>query len=308
MGLFGKDRAGTFKATDGTGRHFTWTIKKFSDYVPGMTLDSDNVTCFSKTKFHLHMSLGSNGDVGLYIHYKKPPIPKYSYFFENSKKEVLRQHTAHTIPTESERCGHWNVCSHSDMKSFLGEEDTLFVHFTFDDDNIVVKRIAEKNMLSVMWTVPNLNEQNLNPFSSQGFFIDSTLLVARLDIKRNNGDAMAKFDPADVNTYILFLFCRKGKVPPHSVDLIDASGNSYYRAERNEDGTALTVMVDSKLVQKNIAKSGILFVKFEFFSGGNPLESLGMGGAGPSQGGAAGDEGRTVEVGEKKELYNVMDD
>ena len=94
-------------------------------------------------------------------------------------------------------------------------------------------------------------------------------------------------------------------MPPHSVDLIDSSGNSYYRAERNQDGTALTVMVDSKLVQKNIAKSGILFVKFEFFSGGNPLESLGMGGGLPPP--SAG-EGRTVEVGDKKELYNVMDD
>ncbi|KPA77196.1 hypothetical protein ABB37_07111 [Leptomonas pyrrhocoris] len=305
MGLFGKDRAGTFKATDGSGRRFTWTVKKFSDYEPGMTLDSDNVTCFSKTKFHLHMSLGSSGDVGVYIHYKKPPIPKYSYYFENSKKQVLRQHTAHTIPTDSERCGHWNVCNHNDMKDFLGEEDTLYVHFAFDDDNIVVKRMPEKNTLSVMWTIPNLNEQNVNPFSSQGFFIDSTLLVARIDVKRSNADTMAKCDPADINTYIIFLFCRKGKVPPHSVDLIDASGNSYFRAERNEDGTAQTVMVDSQLVQTNTAKSGILFVKFEFFSGGNPLESLGMGGGAPAP---SGGEDRTVELGSKKEAYNVMDD
>ncbi|KPI84534.1 hypothetical protein ABL78_6419 [Leptomonas seymouri] len=304
MGLFGKDRAGSFKPTDGTGRHFTWTIKNFSSYEPGTTLDSDNVTCFSKAKFHLHMSLGSSGDIGLYIHYKKPQIPKYSYYFENAKQEVMRQHTAHTIPAESERCGHWNVCGHDDMKNFLGEEDILHVHLTFDDDSIVVKRIVEKNTLSVMWTIPNLSQQNLNPYSSQGFFIDSTLLVSRLDIKRNSTNAMAKFDPADVHSYIIFLFCRKGKVPPHSIDLIDASGNSYYRAEPNTDGNALTIMVDSKIVQKNIAKSDTLFVKMEFFSGGNPLESFGLGGALPQGDG----EGRTVEIGEKRETYNVMDD
>lgn len=308
MGLFGKERTGTFKAVDGSGRRFAWTIKDFTTYAPGTTLDSDNVNCFTKVKFHMHMSLGANGDVGLYIHYKKPPIPKYSYYFENSKKEVMRQHTAHTIPEGSERCGHWNVCSYNDMKEFLGSDDTLVVQFVFDDDSLVVKRVAEKNTISVMWTIPNLETQNLSPYSSRGFFIDNTLLVARLDVKRNSADAMARYTYDDVHTLIVFLFCRKGKIPPHSVELVDASGTPYHCVERNEEGTALTVMVDRKLLDANIANDGILFVKITFFAGGNPLETLNaLSGAGGEQAGSA-DGGRTVEVGEKKELYNVMDD
>ncbi|KAK7195979.1 hypothetical protein NESM_000531200 [Novymonas esmeraldas] len=313
MGLFGKDRTGTFKATDGTGRHFTWTIRQFASHDAGTTLDSENVSCFTKVKFHLHMSLGTNGDIGLYVHYKKPPIPKYSYYFENTKGEIMRQHTAHTIPDDSERCGHWNVCSREDMRGFLGEEDTLFVRFVFDDDTLVVKRVADKNMTSVMWTIPNVETQNLNPYSSRGFFIDNVLLVARLDSKRETSTVMATAKHDDISSYILFLFCRKGKIPPHSIEFVDASGVSYHRVEKNEDGSVLTVLVDRQVVQQHTANEGILFVKINFYTGGNPLEALNAlsglaGGDGAEKGSSASGGGRTVELGEKKELYNVMDD
>lgn len=312
MGLFGKDRVGTFKATDGSGRHFAWTIPKFSSYTAGKTLDAENVSCFTKTKFHLHMSLGNSGNIGVYIHYKKPPIPKYSYYFENTKGEVMRQHTAHTIPAESERCGHWNVCNLADMPDFLGAEDTLVIRLSFDDDTIVVKRVPEQNTISVLWTVPALLSQYLSPFSSAGFFIDSTLLVMRLDNKRHNPDAIAKYDPADIHTLILFLFSRKGKIPPHSIELVDASGKSYYKAEQREDGAALTAMVEKSVVDQHVAKDGVFFVQINFHTGGNPLEALNtlsaMNNSTTAAAGEAGEQPQTVAIGEKREVYNVMDD
>ncbi|KAG5509375.1 hypothetical protein JKF63_06685 [Porcisia hertigi] len=318
MGLFGKERVGLFKAADNSGRRFTWTIQSFSSHRAGATLDSENVTSFAKVKFHFHMSFGKSGDIGLYIHYKKPPIPKYSYYFQNSKQEVMRQHTAHTIPEDSERCGHWNVCSHRDMKEFLGEDDTLFVQLVFDDDSIVLNRISESGS-SALWAIPNLGTQNLNPYSSSGFYVDGTLLVARLDVKRSGGDTVTTYNYGDVHTFIIFLFCRKGIIPPHSVELVDASGNPYYRVEESDDGSALTVMVDRAVIHENVARDGgTLFVKLLFRTSGNPLEALNaLGHLSSSSGGGGGGEreqvtslngGRRGEGSDRKLLYNVMDD
>ncbi|AYU77284.1 hypothetical protein LdCL_140009200 [Leishmania donovani] len=310
MGLLGKERAGSFKATDTSGRHFLWTIDKFSQYTLGVTLDSDNVTCFTKVKFHLHMALGASGAVGIYIHYKKPPIPKYSYYLTNSKCEEMRQHTAYTIPEDSERCGHWNVCSHGDLKEFLGEDDKLLVHFCFDDDTLVVNQLGQSN-ISVTWSIPKLETQNLCPYSSRGFFVGDTLLVARLDVKQKDGHTGRKYSYEDVVTYIIFVFCRKGNVPPHSIELVDSAGNAYHRLERNGDQSGLTALVDRSVVEKNIENTGALLVRINFCVGKNPLDLLNMlSGLGSAEGERKGStsNGRTVEVGNKRELYNVMDD
>lgn len=315
MGLFGKKRTGTLKATDSTGRHFTWVLPDFGKYQAGDTLNSDNVTCHTKTKFHFHISFGTGGDIGVYIHYKNPPIPKYSYYFENSKGEVMRQHTAHTIPAETERCGHWNVCNHRDMMSFLKEDSQLTIHFTFDDDNLVMKRVPEDNLISVMWKIPNLRSKNLSPYSSSGFFVNDTLLVARLDVKRKSADAVAKWDPNDIQTFIFFLFCRKGRIPAHSIELLDASGNSYMKVEKNEDGTAQTLMVEKDVIDQHLDADGVLFVKINLFTGGNPLDALNaLRGPGEAAGEAQEKDSeaeltqRQVRVGEKQEMYDVMDD
>lgn len=308
MFLF-KKRTGTLKPTDNSGRRFLWTIPEFTKVKHGTTLDSENVMCFTKVKFHFHMVLNESGDVGLYIHYKAPPIPKYSYHFTNAKNEVMRQHTAHTIPAETERCGHWNVCNHNDMVSFLGDDDTLYVRFVFDDDTITIKRISEENLTSVLWTVPSLHTQYLNPFTSQGFQIDKALLVVRLDVRRGGIAAYNPWNHKDVSEYIFFLFCRKGDVPAHTIELLDGNGTTFMKSEKKEDGTSQTLMVERAKLDKHLSADKTLFVKVDFSTGGNPLEALNLLGAnGATNGNAAGGERKTAPVGEKKVLYDVMDD
>ncbi|EPY20358.1 hypothetical protein STCU_09032 [Strigomonas culicis] len=313
MGLF-KKRTGTLNATDESGRHFLWTIPKFTSFAAGATLDSENVACFNGAKFHFHMQVGTTGDIGLYIHYKKPPIPKYSYYFQNSKNEIMRQHTAHSIPENTERCGHWNVCTHRDMISFLGEENpTLRIYFAFDEDTLTVKRLPGENIISVLWTIPHVMSHNINPYSSRGYVVDYTLLVNRLDVKRRTPSPIAPWDVNDVTTVILFLFSRKGKIPPHSIELLTEAGEPYYTAPKKDDGTATTLMVDKDLVVANLGADGSLIVRVNLHTGGNPLEALaalsGLGGAAPAEGAAAAGGGqRTRWRWGERELYNVMDD
>ncbi|CAG9571222.1 conserved hypothetical protein [Leishmania major strain Friedlin] len=300
MGLLGKERAGSFKATDNSGRRFLWTIDNFSQFPLDITLDSDNVTCFTKVKFHLHLTLRPCGAVGIYIHYKKPPIPKYSYYLTNSKCEGTRQHTAHSLPDGAERCGHWNVCSHTDVKEFLGEDDKLLVHFCFDDDTLVVNQLGQSD-ISVTWSIPKLKMQNLCPYSSRGFFVGDALLVARLDIKPKDGHTGLKCAQNNVATYIIFVFCRKGNVPPHSIELVDSSGNAYFQVAKNEDEPALTALVDRSVVEKNVGSAGSLLIRINFSTSGNPLDLLNtLNGLGSTEGerkGSTGD-GRSVELDE----------
>ncbi|KAG5505087.1 hypothetical protein JIQ42_04273 [Leishmania sp. Namibia] len=309
MGLFKKVRAGSFEATDDSGRHFLWTIPHFSSYEMGSTLDSDNVMCVFKVKFHLHMNLSSDGAIGLYIHYKKPPIPKYSYYFMNTKEAMMRQQTAHTIPTDSERCGHWNVCTYQDMQNFLGTDDTLLVHFILDNDSLLVERLVDKNAVSVTWKIPNLETQNLSPYSSPGFLVDNLALVVRLDTKRGTAGTMAKYCHDDVVSYVIFLFCRKGKTPPHSIELLDAFGSPYHRVE-STDGSTVAAVVDRLLVSQKVLSSGSLCIRLSFFAGGNPLKSLNAPGDLASNTAMQPPEesNHTVEIGDKKDVYNVVDD
>ncbi|CBZ32700.1 hypothetical protein, conserved [Leishmania donovani] len=310
MGLLGKERAGSFKATDTSGRHFLWTIDKFSQYTLGVTLDSDNVTCFTKVKFHLHMALGASGAVGIYIHYKKPPIPKYSYYLTNSKCEGTRQHTAHSLPDGTERCGHWNVCSHGDLKEFLGEDDTLLVHFCFDDDTLVVNQLGQSN-ISVTWSIPKLETQNLCPYSSRSFFVGDTVLIAQIDAKQKDGHTGRKYSYEDVVTYIIFVFCRKGNMPPHSIELVDSAGNAYFQLSKKEDESGLTALVDRSVVEKNIENTGALLVRINFSTSGNPLDLLNtisddVNAEGERKGSTS--NGCTVHLDDKKEVCTVMDD
>ncbi|EPY36420.1 hypothetical protein AGDE_06922 [Angomonas deanei] len=165
-----------------------------------------------------------------------------------------------------------------------------------------------------MWTIPNVLKQNLNPYSSKGYSVDYSTIVTRLDVKRTGGNMMAKWDPNDISTFIVFLFCRKGKIPPHSIELLNSKGEAYYVAPKKEDGSATTLMVDKQLVLDNLGRDGTLFIKVDLITGGNPFEAFAaLGGApaggdetAPTSGGA--EPARTVEIGEKKEAYDVMDD
>lgn len=310
MGLLGKERPGSFKATDASGRRFLWRIDKFSQYALGVTLDSENVTCFTKVKFHLHLTMRPCGAVGVYIHYKKPPIPKYSYYLTNSKCEGTRQHTAHSLPDGVERCGHWNVCSHSDLKGFLGEDDTLFVHFCFDEDTLIVKQLGQSN-ISVRWSIPKLEAKNLSPYSSRSFCVGDAVLIAQIDAKHKDDYTGLKYSHDDVATYIIFVFCRKGNLPPHSIELVDSSGNAYYQLEKKDEESTLTALVDRDVVEENIGSGGVLLVRITFLTATNPLDLLNtVSDLGSAEGGRKGSaiEDRTVDFDAKTDLCSVTED
>ncbi|CAM37508.1 conserved hypothetical protein [Leishmania braziliensis MHOM/BR/75/M2904] len=310
MGLFGKDRVGIFKPTDHTGRNFTWTIYNFSSHASGTVLDSENVICFRNVKFHLHLSLSKAGDIGFYIHFKDPPVPKYSYLFMNVQEEIMRQQTAHTIPENSERCGHWNVCSLNDMKEFLGKDDTLVVVFTFDNDKLTVDKESDENKVTVLWKIPKLCKQYLCPYSSRGFYLSNSLIVVRLDTKCKSSNARAKYNHKDVFAYIIFLFCRKSTIPPHTIELVDADGDPYYTLEKNDGESAPMPLVERHVVDENLSQNGALFVRITFATTTNPLELLNAhndAGNNDMDEQHDGSNDETVELGEKKEVYNLME-
>ncbi|KAH9597916.1 hypothetical protein LSM04_006437 [Trypanosoma melophagium] len=312
MGLFSKKRHGEIISVDTEGRRFTWRVEKFSSFPSGHTLDSENIVCFTKAKFHFHMTLGINGDIGLYLHYKASGIPKYSYYFANSAGVSMRQHTAHTIPSNTERCGHWNTCSRSDMLELLGEDDVLFVHFCFDDDSLVLRRVPEENMVVVTWTVPQLFNQMLNPYSSHGFLNDRSYYVVRLEARKDGGaaDAIGTYDPNNIKDLVFFVFCRKGEIPPHSIELFDENNNSIAKLEKREGKGSQTLVVPKDVIMNAVGPTGALRVQVEIQSGGNPLNVLNaLSGAqqqDQKQSVEADEPPRTVQIGDKKEEYLVM--
>lgn len=288
MGLFSSNYTGTIKACDNSGRRFEWKIPKFADTEFGASLDSDTIANFAKAKFHLHLSIGDGGEIGLYIHYKKTPIPKYSYCFLNSRGHAMRQHTAHTIPADTDRCGHWNLCAFKEMNDFLGFDDTLTVRVNFDDDTISIRKKADKNLTSVFWTIPNFSKQNVHPFTSVGFGVDDTTLACRMDTKRREGSGPLKLDSSDdIEKYIFFLFCRTGKIPLHTIELIDSSGKVFLATEKKEDGNGVALMIDRSELLSHIGADDALFVNFALEIGGNPLEMLNLGFDNNSNNGAA---------------------
>ncbi|KEG06132.1 hypothetical protein DQ04_15751000 [Trypanosoma grayi] len=300
-------------ACDDEGRRFVWRISKFSTFKTGSTLDSDNIVCFTNAKFHFHMTLGLGGDIGLYLHYKASGIPKYSYYFANSQGVLMRQHTAHTIPPNTERCGHWNACYRPDMLEFLGKDDELSVHFCFDDDSLVMSNMAQNNTVVVNWTVPRLFSQMLNPYSSRGFVVDRNLLLVRLEVKKESGaaDAVALYDTNVIKELVFFIFCRKGETPPHSIELMSASGVSIRKLEWREESGTRTLTVSKDDVMNVLGSEGALQVRVEMQAGGNPLDALNALSGAQQQQHQKGDNGleeppRTVQIGDKKEEYVVI--
>ncbi|EAN93425.1 hypothetical protein C3747_35g146 [Trypanosoma cruzi] len=318
MGIFSKKRHGEMLATDDEGRCFTWRLENFSSFKLGTTLDGMNVVAFTKAKFHLHMTIDTNGNIGLYLHYKATGIPKYSYYFSNSKGEIMRRHTAHTIPYNTERCGHWNTCYRPDILEFIGGDDVLFVNFCFDNDSLALLRVSPKNLV-VTWTVPHLFRQVLNPYSSNGFVHEGVLIGLRLEIKKEAGanDAFAPYDVRKIKDLVFFLFSRKRDVPPHSIELLDSRGMSIAKLDRKETPGVQTLTVSKEVLWDALGDDGDLQVRVEIICRGNPIDALNaLSGSQLQQqqqqqqselreGGQAGPP-RTVQIGDKKEEYVVF--
>eukprot|EP00796_Vickermania_ingenoplastis_P000254 gene254-128_t len=248
MGIFGKTRTGTMRNIPETQR-FEWTIPNICTFANGTTLDSELASDWKGTRFHFHLSFVSGtGDVGFYLHYKQPPIPKYSYYLRNHKGEVMRQQTAHSIPDDTERCGHWNVCTRQDLLEFVaGGPDTLTIVFAFDDDQIVllaaqgpaIPRVVSQTLpptaspetgmpgldgatvVEAIWKIPFFTQKCLWPFTSEGFVVGNNHLVARIDVRRKSTTAsIASYDYHDIEAMILFLFTRKGESPSYAIELL----------------------------------------------------------------------------------------
>lgn len=253
MGLFGlgKIRTGTVRSVVGDGRRFEWEIPNISTFASGTTLDSELASDYIGTRFHFHFSFSDNSELGFYLHYKQPPIPKYSYYLRNFKGEIMRQHTAHTIPEETERCGHWNVCTRMDLLEFIkGGPDTLTIVFTFDDDDlfvveptapvpqvvlsslpgmegnptgrIVSSDVAIPKVTQIIWHIPSIMSQCLWPFTSEGFSVGGAHVVARMDVRqKSNTTCVGKYDYADIDSVIFFLYAKKGETPSYAIELVE---------------------------------------------------------------------------------------
>lgn len=204
------------------------------------------------------MTVGVRGDVGFYLHFKEPPIPKYSYCLQNAAGETMRQQTAHTIPPEAERCGHWNTASLVDMRQFLarGGEDTLTVLFSFDDDTITKQGIDD---IRVTWKVPELFKKRLNPLTSPGFSIHGSLYVIRMDVKQTTRE------------FVFFVFCRKGTLPPHSLAVTAPDGSVLAQLERRDELGAQTLTIPAELIEEAIG-GGSMEVTLIVFRNSNPLD------------------------------------
>lgn len=273
MGLFGKDRHGSMH-TIIPGRQFIWKIPNIKTY-EDVVLDSNIVKNFRKVNFHFHMIISKKKDIGFYLHCKGTPIPKYSYYFATSSndsikdtntghwvppdgvssKRVSRQYTAHTIPPDTERCGHWNVFNEQQMTDLMGTESTLLVVFEFDDDNVVLEYL--ENTL-VKWTIPRFRSRQCTPLSSQGFGLNGALHMLRLDKKTDD-------------CYVLFLFSRSNKLPPHSITVAAADGTVVASAEKKEDGVPQILSITSRDIMKCIDMGATLTVTLAVSKTANPL-------------------------------------
>nr|CCC91541.1 conserved hypothetical protein [Trypanosoma congolense IL3000] len=315
MALF-KKRHGSMQPADRSGRHFIWRIKGFSEFKRGTALDSANVTCFTRVKFHLHITISDDGTISVYVHYKSPGIPKYSYYFANSDGLYMRQHTAHTIPPLSERCGHWNACHQSDLSGFVKKDDTVFLHFHFDDDTITLTQqpllSSDCSILNVLWEIPRLPTRVINPFSSRGFVVDRKLLFIRLEAKRDSGvtDAVGVYDMEQVKEFFFFVLGRNGDVPLHSLEILNERYESVAELPMTiGDGTRM-LAVSKEEVLSAAGESGVLRVRVQMQEVGNPLHALNIMNAGAQnpQSGVKADVMELVRADNTgdKEVYAVI--
>lgn len=290
MGLFGKERTGVMQCVGTSGRYFQWKIPHFGSLRAGL-FDSENATAFCGAQFHFHMVLGPDGDIGFYLHFKSPPIPKYSYFFSGpSSSNKLNQHTAHTIPADTERCGHWNMCSITDVKNMLGDVDELVVHFIFDDDRIVVTGIEE---VKVDWLIPGFLKKNLSPFCSHGFSVNGMLYVLRVEEKADD--------------LVFFIYCRKGMIPPHSLAVHTVDGGVLGGIPKALEPGAQMLKIPRSIIEQAIGHDGQLVVTAALHKSSNPLEFLNTAAA---AGGPPAQRQQVHLPGKEKETgaYDVMED
>jgi hypothetical protein len=263
MGFFSKPRTGSLE-TVVPGRQFVWRVPRMGQQKHDTVMDSDLAQSFQNVEFHFHLIVGRRGDVGFYIHYKRDHIPKYSFFFRAGGKtsatqqpQQMRQHTAHTIPQDTERCGHWNVCSMADVLRFLPHpEETLEIHFTFDADYLVGRPLGEEGAKEFVWVLPTPTQHCLTPFCSASFTFNGVYYVIRLD------------EQADGN-FVVFVFSRTGLVPPHTIEVGCTLGEVRASVPKTEDMTTqlLRVPRDVMTVEKSI-------VRVVLYRGGNPLDVL----------------------------------
>lgn len=264
MGFFGKDRHGTMEVVT-PGLEYRWRIPNFFAF-KGKVLDSENVPSFEKTMFHFHMVISEAGDIGFYMHYKAIPIPKYSYCFTSSTGEKLRQHTAHTIPADTERCGHWNVTSMEDVATILTPQDqTLVVLMSFDDDTVTMSGSKD---IKIDWTIPRALSRNLEPLCSKSFDIDGMTIVARADYRPSTDECH------------FFLFNRKASqpVPPHTIVCTSADGTVMGVHERSAELGAQILKIPMQSIRDACATlQSLLVVTIIVSSSANPLDILNIG-------------------------------
>lgn len=263
MGLFYKKDEGTIEATDSSGRRFAWKISNFRDTQYGATLDSPKILNYAKAKFNIHLSVGNTGDIGLFVHFKKPGIPKYSIYMENSRGSVLPQETAHTIPEGTDHSGHWNLANMKSLLEFLGGNDTLVVRLTFDQDELSMHNLEDQNRVAILWTIPRFKHQHTHPFTSVGFTIDGSVLVCRVDSTLREGLTERRVGPDDVATYVFSLVSISSRVPAHTIELIDSTGEVYASGVRDaskKGGITLTIAAD--LLTSKIGADGAVFTNF----------------------------------------------
>lgn len=310
MSFLFKTRTGKLTALQ-QGRRFLWEIPNISTYSVGTTLDSDLETHHQGARFHFHLSFSTNGDIGFYIHFKSPPIPKYSYYLRNCKGEIMRQQTAHTIPDSTERCGHWNVCSRPDLLSFIqGGPNTLFIVMSFDDDEvsmldgtgqppkIVLDSLGisgQQNGVSltqspspqipqttqILWKIPDFTEKCLWPYTSEGFFIGNTNLVCRLDIRRRSTTTcVASYSYDDIDSLIVFLFSRSGEIPSYAIEFVygpTGKDESFAGVAPQPPGMAQALMVNRDVLDNPTVRQkckNTLYILFTLIMRENPLDYL----------------------------------
>ena len=292
MGFFGKDRHGVMHTVK-PGRQFIWEIPLIDMY-RDTVLDGENVKSHKKVEFHFHMTVSEDGNIGFYLHYKGPPIPKYSYYLAAKAPEkkppatppavgassssipqwkpppmvdgtrVSRVFTAHTIARDLDKCGHWAVSNQTQLKDMLkGTDGTLLVVFEFDDDD--VKSSSNDAGHTLKWTIPAFSTRLCTPLSSRGFGIDGMLNVLRMDRK----------ETANGVEYVVFVFNRTNIFPPHSLSLLNTKGEVIGNAPKRDDNSALFLFAKEADVHKSIAPiDDTLVVSIVFHKTKNPLEML----------------------------------
>ena len=289
MGFFGKDRHGTMHTVK-PGRQFIWEIPCIDMYRETV-LDGENVKSFKKVEFHFHMTVSDEGSIGFYIHYKGPPIPKYSYYLAakagkspaagaSPKVEgvpewkppamvdatrVSRVFTAHTIARDLDKCGHWAVSNQGQLKDMLkGTDGTLLVVFEFDDDEC--KSVSNDGGHTLKWSIPNFSTRLCSPLSSRGFGIDGMLNVLRIDKKETAAGGIE---------YVVFVFNRTNIFPPHSLSLVNSKGEVFGVAPKKDDNSALFLFAKGADLHKAIGPvDDTLHVTLVFHKTKNPLEML----------------------------------